>query len=248
MEENILIIANMALVAFCFALIVYISIMTYQLSSINEEMNKEIAKIDKACPKCPDCKLECPKNPSCPKCPDCPKCPICQECSDFEGLDKIAPLKQNDKKDNKNIKESSTKKCPTCPSCPGCPGCPSCPKCPDSPTVDDIVTGIYPGRNPKEGDGQYFEVDPSNTHSGLSQSNFYEQEYKFPMDNILQPDNSTLASYNIHGSKQMKNHIENNVMNTSVSQDLINTDKPILDKLSSDKPIIGTGPYQNILS
>jgi hypothetical protein len=52
--------------------------------------------------------------------------------------------------------------CPACPKCPECPdneGCPACPKCPDLkcpericpetnvPSVDEIIDGIFPGRD-----------------------------------------------------------------------------------------------------
>jgi hypothetical protein len=64
--------------------------------------------------------------------------------------------------------------CPKCPEPPKCPdneGCPACPKCPDLkcpektcpetkvPTVDDIVNGIFPGRDRGlTAGGQYFPI------------------------------------------------------------------------------------------
>tara|TARA_Y100000389_G_C17391334_1_gene480053 strand:+ start:410 stop:1003 length:594 start_codon:yes stop_codon:yes gene_type:complete len=67
--------------------------------------------------------------------------------------------------------------CPACPKCPdppkcpdneGCPACPRCPdlKCPEKtcqeknvPSVDDIVNGIFPGRDRGlTAGGQYFPI------------------------------------------------------------------------------------------
>jgi len=74
---------------------------------------------------------------------DCPSCPdvTCPETRCPEGRD-----------------------CPKCPTCPNkvCPTCPSCPKCPDAdyPTVDQIINGIFPGRDPSiRFGGNYFPVD-----------------------------------------------------------------------------------------
>ena len=71
--------------------------------------------------------------------------------------------------------------CPECEECdkgsdsPSSPsGSPGSVECP---TVNDIVTGIFPGRNPKVVDGgRYFKVDAGNTYDGLSTSNFYRKD------------------------------------------------------------------------
>jgi len=88
-------------------------------------------------------KLDCPKCPDIPKCPDM-KCPnITQKSNDISCPD-----------------------CPTCPDikCPDCPTCPEKPECPvcpnvNYPTVNDIVSGIFPGRDPGLTlTGEYFPV------------------------------------------------------------------------------------------
>ena len=61
--------------------------------------------------------------------------------------------------------------CPACPKCPDIEGCPACPKCPDLkcpertcpdtkvPSVDDIINGIFPGRDRgMTAGGQYFPI------------------------------------------------------------------------------------------
>jgi hypothetical protein len=119
-------------------------------------------------------------------------------------------------------------KCAECPKCElKCPEhkeCPECPKCPDMkvsspgqplnhlecPSVDQIVQGVFPGRNPKVvKEGRYFEVDAANNYDGLSTSNFYKQKYDFPMEKILKPD-KPLRDYNIQGEDTINNSISNN--------------------------------------
>ena len=104
--------------------------------------------------------------------------------------------------------------CPACPSCPECPGCPSvnipknnnnleekidnikleCPECPECPsldhtqypTVEDIVSGIFPGRNMGlTRGGIYQELDSSGSYELLPEYDFYRPEDAFPEDTIL---------------------------------------------------------------
>ena len=162
------------------------------------------------------------------KCPECPNCEV--KCPD-------------------------SKPCPNCPKCPeisrneDCPDCPesnkTCPQCQECPSVDEIVTGIYPGRNPKVKDGgRYFKVDAANTYDGLSTSNFYDKNYKFPMDRILAPDSPVMNDYNLGGEDQIDNSIENENINTSVTQDL-----PVIsDPTNIGSPSQFDGSYQNILN
>ena len=188
MEDNTLLIVNIFLIGLCLSAIVVIVILIIQNSNMSEEINKEIAGIEKKCPECPNCEIKCPENKECPQCPECPKLP---------------ELPQNGE----------------CPQCPDCNK--TCPKCQDCPTVDDIVTGMFPGRNPKVvSGGKYFEVDAANTYDGLSTSNFYEKNYKFPMDKILKPDSPQMNDYNLGGEEQINNSIENENVNTSKSVSL----------------------------
>ncbi len=91
----------------------------------------------------------------------------------------------SDKSTSKELQEKiDTFQCPTCPPAPECPDCncsgeggncpdcvcdnttpldcPKCPKCPEtsSPTLDQIVNAIFPGRNQgMTTHGNYFSVD-----------------------------------------------------------------------------------------
>ena len=137
------------------------------------------------------------------KIPECPKCP---------KLDDIY---------------LGTRDCPECPECPRCPidGSSENNKCPkvECPSVNDIVSGIFPGRNPNVIDGgRYFTIDPSNTYDGLSTRNFYEKEYKFPMQKILKPD-IPLRSYNIQGDSVINNSLENNLIDTNQNTSMVTT-------------------------
>ena len=93
-------------------------------------------------------------NFKCPELPDIPECPDCN--CDNEG-------------------------CPDClcdlPSALDCPSCPTCPEH-SSPSVDDIVNAIFPGRNPgMTSHGNYFPLD------GLGETNV-EPAYS-PVTNLM---------------------------------------------------------------
>ena len=214
MEYNSLFVINVVVVCLSLAAIVVLLFMIHETSLLNEEMNREIKEIDK---KCPDCNCpECPPNPECPecniRCPSIPKCPKCPEIPDSmkeDAGDAVDAVDANTDTE-KQINQVQT----------------SCPKCQVCPSVDDIVTGIYPGRNPKVVDGgRYFKVDASNTYDGLSTNNFYEQNYKFPLDKILKPDLPEMNAYNLGGSEQIDNSIENEYIDTNVSRSLPSVDK-----------------------
>jgi len=167
----------------------------------------------------------CPECPNCEvKCPDKIPCPECQECPEI----------------------SKNGECPTCPNCNT--------RCPDCPSVDDIVSGIYPGRNPKVVDGgRYFQIDAANTYDGLSTSNFYDKEYHFPLDKILQPD-TPMSDYNLGGEEQIDNSVENLEINTSASTRLpVIKGLPfvqgprILNASTNNSSPVFDGTYQQIL-
>lgn len=112
--------------------------------------------------------------------------------------------------------ECPENKCPKCPDCPLCPemnmSSPNMPSmaCPNisCPSVNEIVKGVFPGRNPKVvNDGKYFNIDPKNMYDGLSSTNFYDIENKFPSDK-MKPQ-KPLRSYNITGEKKINNSIDN---------------------------------------
>lgn len=105
--------------------------------------------------------------PSCPACPACPSCPGC-------------PSTNIDMKDH-NIEDKINLECPSCPSCPSCQT-----DAPTYPTVEDIVGGIFPGRNMGlTRGGIYQTLDSSGSYELLPEYDFYKPEDAFPKDSIL---------------------------------------------------------------
>lgn len=107
-----------------------------------------------------------------------------------------------------NIDIPACPSCPTCPSCPDYPSqtvntntedikdkinleCPACPECPKQdmgkyPTVEDIVGGIFPGRNMGlTRGGMYQTLDAAGSYELLPEYDFYKPEDAFPEDSIL---------------------------------------------------------------
>jgi hypothetical protein len=91
-----------------------------------------------------------------------------------------------------------------CPECPKCPDltcnegkCPDC-VCEDSklncPSVDDIVSGIFPGRNTgiTQG-GEYFNVMGNEDYQLISGLSVYDSVSAFPQDSIL---DQSISNYN----------------------------------------------------
>ena len=239
MEYNSLFVINVVVVCLSLAAIVVLLFMIHETSLLNEEMNREIKEIDK---KCPDCNCpECPKNPECPKCNvRCPNVPECPKCPEISDMNNDMDNDMNNDKDNIDPKKIVTKA-----------PCPKCQECRECPSVDDIVSGIYPGRNPKVVDGgRYFKIDASNTYDGLSTSNFYEKNYKFPMDKILKPDIPDMNAYNLGGSEQIDNSIDNENIDTNVSRSLPSVDKEDIENIAgassdgeSDRATMGDQSY-----
>jgi len=88
-----------------------------------------------------------------------------------------------------------------CPPCPQQPGCPKCPdlncsdkkndtptsKTQDCPSVEDIVSGIFPGRNMGiTRSGKYFDLK-ENDYELLNESDYYQATNAFNNDSILNP-------------------------------------------------------------
>tara|TARA_B100001094_G_scaffold324670_1_gene377630 strand:+ start:258 stop:932 length:675 start_codon:yes stop_codon:yes gene_type:complete len=88
--------------------------------------------------------------------------------------------------------------CPPCPQAPGCPKCPDlkcgdetnekeAPKPQNCPSVEDIVSGIFPGRNMGiTRAGKYFDLK-ENDYELLSDSEYYQATNAFESDSILNP-------------------------------------------------------------
>ena len=214
-DEEYLIKINSFLIFAALVGLVVIGVLIHNISSVNDNINNEINNIDSKMPKCPKCDLKCPEPMGCPDCPKCPKCPNLPECPKCDNLQKqMEEIQENqvniqNLNNDQNIPKQNEKqpiKCPECPTKCQVTKCPS---------VDDIVKGIFPGRNPKvvEGD-KFYDINASNSYDGLSTSNYYKQNYKFPMDKIMKPE-LPLKNYNIQGESKINNSIENNYVSYS---------------------------------
>lgn len=139
------------------------------------------------------------------------------------------------------LKEEISKlemECPPLPSIPGCPKCPEC-NCGDKvaqsavncPTVDDIVSGIFPGRNTGiTSGGKYFDIKANENYELLPDYDIYESVDAFPKDSIL---SQPLRSGNISVSEdQINNSIENLGINTYETQALSQLGDPSLGNMN----------------
>ena len=139
---------------------------------------------------------------NCPKCPENPACPACPKCPDLKCSDGI---------------------CPKCPPCPAGGGNKECPACPSTscPTVDDIVTGIFPGRNPGiTSGGKYFDIKANDSYELLPSYDFYNPVDAFPSDSILSvPDNLMQGNVDVPAT-QIDNSVDGNLVNTSPDNSL----------------------------
>ena len=136
--------------------------------------------------------------------------------------------------------------CPDCPNltcnkgeCPKCPTCPVCPICPNiknselnnnnelpklnnpevvCPTVDDIVSGIFPGRNPGiTKSGRYFDIQANESYELMPDYDFYEPINAFPSDSILTAPNTLLTDIT---STPINNSLNNNLINTTIDSQI----------------------------
>ena len=103
-----------------------------------------------------------------------------------------------------------------CPDC-DCPENKECPKCPEMtcPTVDDIISGIFPGRNTGvTNSGRYFNVQGNESYELFPDYDFYQPSNAFPSDSILNaPDNILTGSINVP-SNQINNTYNNDMLLT----------------------------------
>ena len=131
----------------------------------------------------------------------CPKCP---------------DLKNPIKKGDLTIKQAA-------PDCP----CPEV-KCP---SVPDIVSGIFPGRNTGiTRSGRYFDVKSEGSYNLLPDYSFYKAEDAFPKDSVLDPP---LRWANIDAPlNDINNSIDNYHVDTTSSGDI---QRPQMGKDREDK-------------
>ena len=128
----------------------------------------------------------------CPKCPEHPGIPACPKCPDLT--------------------------CDTDGKCPDCPANPVCPTLPEvnCPNVEDIVSGIFPGRNTGiTSGGRYFDIKANESYELMPDYDFYKPVEAFPSDSILSAP-ETLTDGNINVSPDAIDNSNNNSnMNTT---------------------------------
>jgi len=172
--------------------------MLYYIGTNTDELHSEISSLQN---EVNTLELECPACPAHPKIPACPKCPTLS-CPSINSAN-----------------------CPDCPDC-NCPDneheCPPCPDCSanaDCPTVDDIVGGIFPGRNTGiTSGGKYFDIQANESYELLPDYDFYQPVDAFPTDSIL---DQPLRSGNVAVPEDsIENSIDNSLVNTGESRSL----------------------------
>lgn len=195
-------------------LLFVIGLMVYFMSQTTSDLKSQISQLEMECPACPSVPA-CPEGKACPQCPTCPsltcdndgKCPDC-----------ICPADQ---------------KCPQCPDCNR--KCPPCNANANCPTVDDIVGGIFPGRNPGiTQNGKYFDVKSNESYELMPDYDFYDPQKAFPTDSILEPNHDmTYGSRDVVATKNtMQVDSLNNNTNTMVTQSL--STQPEVGEVSLD--------------
>ena len=133
------------------------------------------------------------------ECPEHPNIPSCPKCPDLNC--------------------SNEGKCPECPENPGCPECPAIEV--DCPGVEDIVSGIFPGRNPGvTSGGKYFDIKASESYELMPDYDFYSPVEAFPSDSILSVPDSLMKENIDVPPTQIDNSINNNNINTSTDVSL----------------------------
>lgn len=199
---------------FALFLLFVIGLMVYFMSQTTSDLKSQISQLEMECPACPSVPA-CPEGKACPQCPTCPsltcdndgKCPDC-----------ICPADQ---------------KCPQCPDCNR--KCPPCNANANCPTVDDIVGGIFPGRNPGiTQNGKYFDVKSNESYELMPDYDFYDPQKAFPTDSILEPNHDmTYGSRDVVATKNtMQVDSLNNNTNTMVTQSL--STQPEVGEVSLD--------------
>jgi len=181
---------------------------------------RENTKADEIKEKISGLKLECPAAPPCPDvtCPEV-SCP------------------------------NNTQECPKCPKCPECPtaSCPKCPDCPSTnyPTVNEIINGIFPGRD--QGvtmGGDYF---PLQAFTESCPSTNAPQDTGLPVgSNIstIEPDPSLLGGENISGIGK-KSSPEESVPEESVPEESV-PEESVPEESVPEESENGVEPFSNL--
>lgn len=208
---------NEMLQFFALFLLFVIGLMVYFMSQTTSDLKSQISQLEMECPACPAVPA-CPEGKACPQCPSCPTCPSLTCDNDGKCPDCICPADE---------------KCPQCPDCnKDCPPCNANANCP---TVDDIVGGIFPGRNPGiTQNGKYFDVKSNESYELMPDYDFYDPQKAFPTDSILAPNHGmTYGSRDVVATKNtMQVDSVNNNTNTMVTQSL--SGQPEVGEVSLD--------------
>jgi hypothetical protein len=172
-------------------LVFVIGIMIYMMSLKTTKLENEISQLEMECPPCPT-NPKCPDHPAHPAIPACPVCPSLT--CDNDG------------------------KCPDC-NCPAndkCPDCPDCSANANCPSLDDIISGIFPGRNPGlTSGGRFFDVKASESYELMPDYDFYDPVNAFPNDNLLSAPGNLLAGNVNVPLNELGNSVDGNLVTTS---------------------------------
>ena len=159
--NNFDIMSKLPLIVIIVFLIILIILLTVDRSNIldlNDKHDELKNKQDTLKDKINDLKMECPACPvtNCPTCPqvNCPE----MKCPEMN--------------------------CPVCPENKVCPQCPQCPAPPHCPSVDEIVGGIFPGRNTGiTSGGKYFNIQANDSYELLPDYDFYQYKLSEVLNN-----------------------------------------------------------------
>jgi hypothetical protein len=172
----------------------------------SENTEKLKADISQLEMKCP----ACPEHPEIPSCPSCPTCPSLTCENDGKCPDCVCP---------------TSDKCPTCPPCTANANCP---------TVDDIVSGIFPGRHTGvTNSGRFFDIKANESYELMPDYDFYKPEEAFPSDSILPPP------LNVGNVDVPVNQMGNSMNSPDINSDITTTPMKALPELGETQ--VGEG-------
>jgi len=150
-------------------------------------------------------------------------------------------------KNDINSIDFSCPECPnvTCPTNNKCPDCicpenskiPSCPPCPenntDCPSVDDIVSGLFPGRSTGlTTAGKYFEIKADETYELLPDYSYFDAGVQFPNNPVI--DQPLMSGNPDITSNQISNSIENLNIDTNTQTSLSGMNMGLSSESRSD--------------
>jgi len=189
-------------------LLMVIGGMIYYMGANAESMESEIASLET---KISNIDFSCPEIPPCPEIPEGKACPVCPTCPAYPT---ISPVISVEPVESVNSVQPNTPSATVPVECPVT-------TCPDvrCPTVDDIVSGIFPGRTTGlTNSGVYFDVQGSDNYELLADFEVYRASDAFPDDSILSVPDSLPGNPVI--STNFDNSYENYLIDTSLNDDM----------------------------